>query len=73
MPPRGLLFLVSSERALLWGTIKTLKKQFSTNQLLNKELDNFVRKQVSQKHEVALGLRKSYARKQKSTLGPWSK
>jgi hypothetical protein len=41
--------------------------------MLNKELDDFVCIQVSGKQEVALGLKKSFAGIQKSTLGPWSK
>jgi hypothetical protein len=41
--------------------------------MLNKELDDFVCMQISGKQEVALGLKKSFAGIQKSTLGPWSK
>jgi hypothetical protein len=41
--------------------------------MLNKELDNFVHMKVSGKQEVALGLRKSFAGIQKSTLRQWSK
>jgi hypothetical protein len=41
--------------------------------MLNKELDNPARMQVSGKQEVALGLRKGFAGIQKSNLGPWSK
>jgi hypothetical protein len=37
------------------------------------ELDNFAHKHVSGKQGVALGLRKSFAGKQKSNLGPLSK
>jgi hypothetical protein len=41
--------------------------------MLNEELDNFARMQVSRNLEVALGLRKNFDVIQKSTLGPWSK